>query len=34
MTKKISQNWIIIYVLQFKAMQIIASCYFFHVYEC
>jgi hypothetical protein len=32
--KKTNQNWINIYVSPFKAMAIMASCCFFHSYEC
>jgi len=33
-TKKNSQNWINIYVLQFKDIKIMASFFFFFSYEC
>jgi hypothetical protein len=34
MTKNNNQNWTNIYVLPFKTMIIMASCSFFHSYEC
>jgi len=33
-TKKNNQNWRNIYVLPFKTMEIMASCFSFHSYEC